>query len=132
MNEELRGTCELLSRQLDDAAAADPLLALRAVTEVQAVVEDHQQRAVRAAAQTHSWTEIGAALGVSKQAAHQRFAKPWAQKLKGELKGEAVALKTAWRALDPEGVAAATAKRDAVIDEFKAARKANRRERQTS
>jgi hypothetical protein len=127
MNDDLRATCEQLSRQLDDAVTADPLPALRAITAVGTIVEDHQGRAVRAAAQTHSWTEIGAALGVSKQAAHQRFAKPWAEQLKGELKGEAVALKMAWRSLDADGVAAATAKRDAVIDEFKAARKANRR-----
>jgi hypothetical protein len=129
MEDELRMTSERLSHQLNAAVAADPLQALQAITAVQIVVEDHQQQAVRAAAQTHSWTEIGAALGVSKQAAHQRFAKPWARKLTGELKGEAVALKTAYRAGDTERVAAATAKRDAVIGEFKAARKANRRTR---
>jgi hypothetical protein len=129
MDDELSLTCETLSRQLDDARTADPLHALRATTAVQAVVEDQQQRAVRAAATVHSWTEIGAALGVSKQAAHQRFAKPWAEQLKGEIKGEAVALKTAWHALDPERVAAANAKRDAVIEEFKASRKANRKRR---
>ena len=129
MNDDLRQTCDQLSRQLDDAVEADPLHALRAITAVQGVVEEHQRHAVRVAALTHSWTEIGAALGVSKQAAHQRFAKPWAETLKAELKGEALALKTAYRAGDPQRVAAATAKRDAVIDEFKAARKANRRAR---
>ncbi len=58
--------------------------------------EHHEPRTaeVRTAALTRSWTEIGAALGVSKQAAHQRFAE-----------------------------------RDAVIDEFKAARRANPRAR---
>jgi hypothetical protein len=129
MNDQLRDTCELLSRQLDDAVTADPLPALRVIGTVQGIVEDHQRRAVRAAALTHSWTEIGAALGVSKQAAHQRFAKPWAQTLQAELKNESMAVKTGWRTGDQQRVAAATAKRDAVIDEFKAARKANRKPR---
>jgi hypothetical protein len=129
MDDDIRQTSDLLSRQLDTAVEADPLRALRATTTVQRIVEDHQRRAVRAAALTHSWTEIGDALGVSKQAAHQRYAKPWAETLKTELKGEAVALKTAHRAGDAQRAAAATAKLDAVRGEFKAARKANRRSR---
>jgi hypothetical protein len=129
MDDELSQTCDTLARQLDDAIAADPLHALQTTAAVQRVVEDHQRRAVRSAALTHSWTEIGDALGVSKQAAHQRYAKPWAETLKAELKGEAVALKTAHRARDPQRAAAATAKLDAVRGEFKAARRANRRSR---
>jgi hypothetical protein len=129
MNDALRDTCELLSRQIDDIAQADPLDALYATTKVQRVVEERQHHAVRIAARSHSWAQIGAALGVSKQAAHQRFAKPWAETLKAELKGDSVALKTAWRAGDPEEVAAASAKFDSVVGEFKAVRKANRRSR---
>jgi hypothetical protein len=129
MNEELRQTCELLSRQIDEIAQEDPLDGLYATTKVQRLLEERQRHAVRIAARTHSWAEIGAALGVSKQAAHQRFAKPWAETLKQELRGEALALKAAHRGGDAERVAASTEKLDAVVGEFKAARKANRRSR---
>ena len=43
---------------------------------------------MRVAVQRHTWAEIGAALGVSRQAAHQKFAKEWAETLKDELKAE--------------------------------------------
>jgi hypothetical protein len=129
MNDDFRQTCELLSRQIDDIAQDDPLDALYATTKVQRILEERQRHAVRIAARTHSWADIGAALGVSKQAAHQRFAKPWAETLKHELKGEAVALKAAQRENDPERVAAVTAKFESVVGEFKAVRKANRRSR---
>jgi hypothetical protein len=129
INDDFRQSCELLSRQIDDITQDDPLDALYATTKVQRILEERQRHAVRIAARTHSWADIGAALGVSKQAAHQRFAKPWAETLKHELKGEAVALKAAHRENDPERVAAVTAKFESVVGEFKAVRKANRRSR---
>jgi hypothetical protein len=111
---------DALNQHLRDATAADPLLALTAIGAVERDVAGHQREAVRAAAQRHSWTEIGEALGVSKQAAHQRFAKEWANALKGELKADHKTYRTALKKGDLHDAADAKAKRDAVIAEFKA------------
>ena len=129
MNDEFRQTCELLSHQIDDIAGADPLDALYATTKVQRILEERQRHAVRIAARSHSWAEIGAALGVSKQAAHQRFAKPWAETLKQELKGESRARQAAHREGAPPPGAGGTAELEAVVGGVKAVRKANRRSR---
>jgi hypothetical protein len=70
-------TTEALDTQLSDVAAADPLAALVAITSVRAVVAERERAAVMAALAGHTWREIGEALGVSKQAAFQRFGKDW-------------------------------------------------------
>jgi hypothetical protein len=114
-------TLERLDDHLEEAIAADPLAALTLIGAVQRDVEAHQRHAVRAAVQHHSWTEIGAALGVSKQAAHQKFAKPWANELKEEIKAEAHAFKTLMKQGDLREAADAKDKLDAVIGEFKSA-----------
>jgi hypothetical protein len=110
---------EALTAYLRDATQADPLRALTVIGQVQRHIATHQRDAVRAAAQHHSWTEIGDALGVSKQAAHQKFAKEWAETLKGELKTEVRAFKTARRMGSDHEAAAARARMDEVIAEFK-------------
>jgi hypothetical protein len=71
--------------------------------------------------QRHTWSEIGAALGVSRQAAHQKFAREWAETLKNELKGEVRAFKAAMRDGDARGAGEAERKRDALIAELKGA-----------
>jgi hypothetical protein len=114
-------TLERLDDHLEEAIAADPLAALTLIGAVQRDVEAHQRHAVRAAVQHHSWTKIGAALGVSKQAAHQKFAKPWANELKEEIKAEAHAFKTLMKQGDLREAADAKDKLDAVIGEFKSA-----------
>jgi hypothetical protein len=78
-----------------------------------------ERGAVRAAIQRHSWSEIGAALGVSKQAAHQRLARAWAAELRDEIRAAQKAHKAALREGRSEEAAAATAKRDLLIAEFK-------------
>jgi predicted DNA-binding protein YlxM (UPF0122 family) len=110
-----------LDDHLSEAIAADPLQALAAIGAVQRDVDDHQRHAVRAAVQHHSWTEIGEALGVSKQAAHQKFAKPWANELKDEIKAEAKTFKTAMKKGELREAADAKDKLDAVIGELKQA-----------
>jgi hypothetical protein len=114
-------TLNRLDDHLDEAIAADPLDALTLIGSVQRDVDDYQRRAVRAAVQHHSWTEIGEALGVSKQAAHQKFAKPWANELKEEIKAEANTFKTAMKRGELREAADAKDKLDAVIGEFKQA-----------
>jgi ATP-dependent Clp protease ATP-binding subunit ClpA len=58
------------------ARAADPSYSLRAAAEMRRVIAELEVDAVRRAlAQGHSWTEIAAALGITKQAAHKRYAK---------------------------------------------------------
>jgi hypothetical protein len=121
MDDELTTIINRLDDHLSEAIAADPLDALTLIGAVQRDVDDHQRHAVRAAVQHHSWTEIGAALGVSKQAAHQKFAKPWANELKAEVKAEAKAFKTLMKKGDLREAADAKDKLDAVIGEFKQA-----------
>jgi hypothetical protein len=114
-------TLNQLDNHLDEAIEADPLEALALIGSVHRDVDDRQRRAVRAAALQHSWTEIGDALGVSKQAAHQKFAKPWANELKEEIKAEAKSFQTLMKRGELREAADAKDKLDAVIGEFKQA-----------
>jgi hypothetical protein len=117
---------------LDQVAARaerEPLAALTMLGQLQRDVDDLRGQVVRIAAADASWAEIGDALGVSKQAAHQRYAKEWAKQLKGELVGETVTLKTALRTRDYDAAAAAERRRTALVEEFRKARAANRRRR---
>jgi hypothetical protein len=119
--DDLTTARDVLNHHLREATAADPLLALTAIGAVQRDVAEHQRLAVRAAAQRHTWTEIGEAIGVSKQAAHQKFAKEWARALTEELKAGQKTYKTALKKGELLEAADAKAKRDSVIAEFKAA-----------
>ena len=118
---DLDTTREQLNRQLDDVVASDPLAALSAIGAVQRDIGSRRGAAVRVAVQRHTWGEIGAALGVTKQAAHQKFAREWAETLKGELKHEVRAFKIAMRAGDLTAAGEAERKRDALIAELKGA-----------
>jgi hypothetical protein len=117
--EAIEATRQQLDRQLRDAVASDPLQALHAIGDVGRDLSARQGEAVRSAVQRHTWGEIGTALGVSKQAAHQRYAKDWAATLKGELKAAAGAYKAAARSGTAEEAASAKAQMDALIAEFK-------------
>jgi hypothetical protein len=126
MDDDITQIRVALARRLEGAIARDPLAALTAIGQVQHDLEACERRAVRAAIQRHSWAEIGAALGVTKQAAHQRLAKAWAAQLRDEIKAANKAHKTALREGTAEDAAAALAARDALIAEFK---NANRRKK---
>ena len=115
--DDLSDTRRQLDRQLEKAVSADPLGALTAIGRIQRDLANRQQDAVRAAVPQHSWAEIGEALGVSKQAAHYRFTKRWEQEFKAEHK----AMKQAKRAGGREKAAEVRAKRDALVEELKAA-----------
>jgi putative aminopeptidase FrvX len=124
--DELTDTRTRLNRLLGDAIEHDALAALRAVGGIQSELADHQRAAVRAAAGRHTWGEIGEALGVSRQAAHHKFAKEWAQALKDELKTEHRTHKAALRRGDHTAAAEAKRSRDALIAEAKAAGRAHK------
>jgi hypothetical protein len=126
--DDLTATRAALDQHLRDATAADPLQALTLLAAVQHDVDDHRRSAVRAAASRHSWTEIGDALGVSKQAAHQMFAIVWARELNEELKTESKTFKTAMKKGELRDAADAKDRLDAVIGEFKAANQRGRRQ----
>jgi hypothetical protein len=119
MHENITEIMNRLDEHFTAAVAADPLDALTSIGAVQRDVDGHQRRAVRAAVQHHSWTEIGEALGVSKQAAHQKFAKPWANELKEEVKAEAKTFKTAMKKGELRQAADAKDKLDAVVAELR-------------
>ena len=67
MDDDITQIRVALARRLEGAIARDPLAALTAIGQVQHDLEACERRAVRAAIQRHSWDEIGAALGVTKQ-----------------------------------------------------------------
>jgi DNA-binding NarL/FixJ family response regulator len=108
-----------LNQALEAEAAVAPLAALARIGEIQRDLESREQEAVRAAIQGHSWSEIGAALGVSKQAAHQRLAKRWAAQLKDEIRAANRAHKLALREGRPDEAGTAIARRKTLIAEFK-------------
>jgi len=129
--DDLTDTRETLNRRLDEAIADDPLDALTEIGAVQRDIATRRREAVRAAVSNHTWAEIGEALGVSRQAAHRKFAKEWsipkrevkavakewATTLRDEIEVEHKAMKTATREGDNTRAAAAEAKRDALSAE---------------
>jgi hypothetical protein len=117
--DDIEQTRTLLNHQLDELVAAEPLAALSAIGGVQRDVAARQGTAVRAAVQHHSWAEIGEALGVTKQAAHQKFAKEWAETLENEIKVEHRTLKTTLREGPPEEAVASRTRLDALVAELR-------------
>ena len=68
-------TNEILDTQLATAIAADPVRALAAIGRLRVIAAQREREAVGAALEHHTWAEIGRALGISRQAAHQRYGK---------------------------------------------------------
>jgi hypothetical protein len=116
-----------LNELLDEAIERDALAALNAVGDIEDDLGDHRRNAVRAAAGSHTWAQIGEALGVSRQAAHHKFAKEWAHTVKAEVKVEHRAFKDALRRGDRAAAKEAKRSRDALIDEVKSAGRRQRK-----
>ncbi len=125
--DDLLATRELLSSQLSRAIAADPLGSLRTIVELQQDTDEHLREAVRKAALSSSWREIAGALGVSKQAAHQRF-KTYARDVAAEIRTEHRVMKRSRRAGDDDRAAAAQARRDELANQLRTAARALRDE----
>ena len=120
MTEDLGTTCEQLDRQLTEAISSDPVGVLPIIAALQKRTDAHLREAVRQAANTFSWSEIAMALGVSKQAAHQRF-KAYATDVANEIKGQHRAIHSARRAHDRDRAAESRARRDELAAQLHAA-----------
>jgi hypothetical protein len=118
--DDLRATCEALRRQVAEAIAADAIGALPVIAALQKDVDEQLREAVRHAAVTSSWREIAAAIGVSKQAAHQRF-NAYAKGVAGEMKAEHRTMKQARRRGDVDEDAQARARRDELAAQLRTA-----------
>jgi hypothetical protein len=125
--DELTRARTQLNAVLDTAIERDVLAALRAVGAIEGDLTERQRRAVRIASIEHSWAEIGDALGVSRQAAHQKFAKEWANVVKSEVNAKSRALAAARRSGDDDAAAAAERSRKELVAEIKSVAKAQRR-----
>jgi hypothetical protein len=123
--DDLLTTRDLLSRQLAEAIATDPIGTIPTIAALQRDTDEHLRDAVRAAALSSSWREIAGALGVSKQAAHQRF-KVYAKGVTEEIKSEHRAMKQARRNGDAGQAAQARARRDELAGQLRTAARALR------
>jgi hypothetical protein len=120
MSDDIAATRELLSRQLAEAIATDPIAALPIITALQKQTDEHLREAVRQAALSSSWREVATALGVSKQAAHQRF-RNYAKGVSAEMKTHHRTMKQARRKGDNNEAAKARARRDELAAQLRTA-----------
>jgi len=120
MLDDLDATRELLSQQLAEAIASDPIEALPVITALQKETDEHLREAVRQAAGSSSWREIATALGVSKQAAHQRF-RVYAKGVADEMKVHQRAIKQARRQGETDQALEARARRDELAAQLRTA-----------
>jgi len=89
--EESAAAAKALNAALRQLIADDPLTALSMITEHRSEIAQREREAVMRALEEHTWREVGKALGVSKQAAFQRFGTEWALATKARLP------KSAWK-----------------------------------
>jgi hypothetical protein len=117
---DLLATRDLLSRQLAEAIATDPIGVLPTIVALQKDTDAQLREAVQAAALSSSWRGIADALGVSKQAAHQRF-RDYAKEVALEMKTEQRVMKQARRSGRGDEAAQARDRRDELADQLRTA-----------
>jgi hypothetical protein len=115
---DITDTCSALNRQLDEEVTRDPLRALSAIGHAREIIDIQQRRAVRTALKDHACGAIGAAMGVTRQAAHQKFARTWVEEIKAEVKATSATAKRARREGDRKAAAAAKTRIDGLIAEL--------------
>ncbi|MFA7323865.1 MAG: hypothetical protein WC005_05865 [Candidatus Nanopelagicales bacterium] len=93
----------------------DPLQGLRDIAAAQQRLIELESLAVDAAILQHSWADIGAAMGTSRQAAQQRFK----DKLKAQLIATTKVYKVAKSKRDPQAIAAAREHQAQLVQEFR-------------
>jgi hypothetical protein len=123
MTSDLDSTRERLSRQLAEAIDTDPIGVLPIIIALQKETDEHLREAVRHAALSSSWSEIASALGVSKQAAHQRF-KAYAKGVADEMNTHHRAAEQARRNGDTAQAAQSKARRDELATQLRTAARA--------
>jgi hypothetical protein len=116
-----------LNQLLGETLDRDAIAALGVIGDIENDLAEHRRNAVRAAAGRHTWAEIGEALGVSRQAAHHKFAKEWARTVKGDVKAAHRAHKEALRRGDRAAATATKRSRDELIAEIKSAGRSQRK-----
>jgi predicted DNA-binding protein YlxM (UPF0122 family) len=115
----LNATRELLSRQLTEAIASDAIGTIPIITALQKETDQHLRDAVRQAADRSSWSEIATALGVSKQAAHQRFRAYAKGDVADEMKMQRRAIKQARRNGEADQVVKARERVEELADQLR-------------
>jgi len=83
-------SAKALDADLLQLIADDPLTALSLITELRSEIAQREHEAVMRALEEHTWREVGEALGVSKQAAFQRFGKKWVRSIHARVPKEAL------------------------------------------
>jgi len=106
-----------IEERISELTMLSPLDALSSAATLQQQADTLLQRAVESAIGTHSWAEIGAALGISKQAAHQKYVKSVAESLVEHRRAE----KRARKAGDAAAREAAKATQAAVAAQLRSA-----------
>ena len=118
MVNDVSATRELLSRQLTEAIASDAIGTIPIIASLQRETDQHLRDAVRQAADRSSWSEIATALGVSKQAAHQRF-RAYAKDVADEMKMHGRAIKQARRTGETDQVVKARERVEELADQLR-------------
>ncbi len=106
-----------IEEHISHLTTLSPLDALSSAATLQQQTDTLLQRAVESAIGTHSWAEIGAALGISKQAAHQKYVKSVAASLVEHRREE----KRARKAGDSKSMEAAKATQAAAAAQLRSA-----------
>ena len=106
-----------IEERISELTTQSPLDALSSAATLQQQADGLLQRAVESAIGTYSWAQIGAALGISKQAAHQRFVKSVAASLVEHRREE----KRARKAGDSKAMEAAKATQAAALAQLRSA-----------